>query len=194
MEPRDEAWDAVRNLGRDGRLVAVVGPSGVGKDSLIAALARARPTLVVARRAITRPPDPSEPFEALSEEAFEARRKLGGFVLHWRAHDLRYGIPTSVRDEVAAGRDVLVNLSRGMLGEARAVMPRLLVLSLHAPPGILARRLAGRGREDAAAIRARVAREGTPPPLGVRCVPIDNGRAIGDAVDQALAALGERPG
>ena len=73
--------DGVRAPGREGRLAAV-GPSGVGKDSLIAALVWARPALVVACRAITRPPDPSEPFEAPSEEAFEARRRTGGFALH----------------------------------------------------------------------------------------------------------------
>lgn len=194
MEPRNEAQDAMRDPGPSGRLVAVVGPSGVGKDSLIAALAQARPALVVARRAITRPPDPSEPFEGLSEEVFEARRQAGGFILHWRAHGFLYGIPENVRHEIAAGRDVLVNLSRGVLGEARAAMPSLLILSLHAQPEVLARRLADRGREDAAAIRARVAREGVAPPPGVPCVPIDNGGAIGDAVARALAALDERGG
>ena len=176
-----------------GRLVAVVGPSGVGKDSLIAALSRARPRLAVARRAITRPADSTEPFEPLSEEAFEVRLRAGSFVLHWRAHGLSYGIPAGVRDEVVAGRDVLVNLSRGALGEAGAAFPRLLVLSLHAPPEVLACRLAGRGREDAAAVRARVARTGTAVPAGLDCVRIDNGGPLDHAVAKALAALEGMP-
>ena len=37
-----------------GRLIGVVGPSGVGKDTVMAALAAARPGLHVVRRCITR--------------------------------------------------------------------------------------------------------------------------------------------
>lgn len=38
-----------------GRLFAVVGPSGAGKDTLIAAALAARPDLAIVRRVITRP-------------------------------------------------------------------------------------------------------------------------------------------
>ena len=76
-----------------------------------------------------------------------------------------------------------------MLDEAGAAFPRVLVLWLHAPPEMLSRRLAGRARKDAAAIRARVARQGMVMPLALECVRIANGGALADAVARALAAL-----
>ena len=51
--------------GVTGRLIAVVGPSGVGKDTLMEAMSRAEPRLALVRRVITRDP-------ALGGEAFEA--------------------------------------------------------------------------------------------------------------------------
>jgi len=93
-----------------GRLIAVVGPSGVGKDSLIEALCAARPGLLRARRVITRPPAKSEPFDAVSEAEFERMRATGRFALHWGAHDLHYGIPVETLTEVREGGAVIATL------------------------------------------------------------------------------------
>lgn len=174
-----------------GRLIAVVGPSGAGKDSLIAALMQARPDLHVARRAITRPADPSEPFEPVDDVEFDRRADAGEFALHWGAHGLRYGIPISAREAVQSGHDVVANLSRGVLTAAVAAFPALLVLTVTAPPEILARRLAGRGREDSAAVAARLSRLAADfaCPLGARCVEIDNAGPIDIALAHALEAL-----
>ena len=40
-----------------GRFIAVVGPSGVGKDSVMQGMAARDPRIVLARRVITRPSD-----------------------------------------------------------------------------------------------------------------------------------------
>ena len=88
-----------------GRLIAVVGPSGVGKDTVIAGLCAARPGLHRVRRAITREADAGgEDFEALSLAAFEAAEAAGAYALSWRAHGLAYGIPSGVREVLGAGR------------------------------------------------------------------------------------------
>ena len=174
-----------------GRLVAVVGPSGVGKDALIAGLREAGPALHVARRAITRVPSASEPFEPITAAEFARRRDAGLFALHWEAHGLSYGIPVDALHAARAGRQAVANLSRGVLGEAARVFPALLVLRVAAPPEMVARRLRGRGREDEAAVARRLARPSPPPPPGVRVVAIDNGGALGDAVAQALDALSQ---
>ena len=61
-----------------GRLVVVVGPSGVGKDTLIGALAEHCPEIVVARRVITRAAGAKgEDHDAVSEALFDARLALG---------------------------------------------------------------------------------------------------------------------
>ncbi len=149
-----------------GRLVAVVGPSGAGKDTLMAGARVALagdPRIRFVRRAITRPAEAGgEEHRALTEAAFEAERAAGGFALHWQAHGLRYGIPRDIEDDIAQGRVVVANLSRAVLAEADARYP-LLVLEITAPPDVLAARLAARGREDAADVAARLAREAAVP-------------------------------
>lgn len=171
-----------------GRLVAVVGPSGVGKDSVIGGLVAARPGIAWVRRAVTRPPSQSEPFESVAEAEFVRRRDAGAFCLHWRAHGLGYGVPATARDAVRAGRTMVVNLSRGVLADADALFPRLRVLSITARPDTLARRLAARGREGEAAIAARLSRRVALPP-GLDVAEIPNDGTLGDAVARACAAL-----
>jgi len=175
-----------------GRLIAVVGPSGVGKDSVIAGLAAARPELHVVRRVITRPAGAGgEEFEPVTEAEFERRRVAGAFALHWRAHGHAYAIPADVDDALAAGRDVLANLSRRVLPRAAARFDRLRVLALTADPARLAERLAGRGRESAAEIAARMAREAPPRdlPADVPVIRLANDGPLEATVAAALAAL-----
>ncbi|TNF62780.1 MAG: phosphonate metabolism protein/1,5-bisphosphokinase (PRPP-forming) PhnN, partial [Rhodobacteraceae bacterium] len=125
-----------------GRLIAVVGPSGVGKDSVMSGIAAACPAIGVVRRTITRPADlGGEAFDAVSDETFETMRAAGAFCLSWSAHGLSYGLPIALAARVAAGGEVLANLSRGVLAEAAAAFPGLIVLELTASPDILARRL-----------------------------------------------------
>jgi ribose 1,5-bisphosphokinase len=173
-----------------GRLIAVVGPSGVGKDSVIAALCAARPGLRAVRRVITRPPGlGGEAFEAVDRATFEARRAAGDFALAWGAHGLFYGIPAGVAADLARGGDLLANLSRAVLTEAAARFPGLVVLQLTARPDVLAARLGGRGRETGADIAARLARPGAPIPPGLPVVTVSNDGPIGRTVAAALAAL-----
>ncbi|MEM8849575.1 MAG: phosphonate metabolism protein/1,5-bisphosphokinase (PRPP-forming) PhnN [Pseudomonadota bacterium] len=174
------------------RLAAIVGPSGVGKDSLIAGLAAADARLRPLRRVITRPADDTEPFVSASNAQFDAQLAEGAFLLHWGAHGLRYGVPRAELVALAPDQTGLVNLSRSVLGQAAASVPSLLVLSVTAPPHVLARRLAGRGRETGQQIAARLDRPRPAPPPGVVVVPIDNGGSLDQAVGSALAALAER--
>ena len=68
-----------------GRLFVVVGPSGAGKDTLLAGAVAAEPRLHWARRVITRPSSAGgEPFEGVDETEFAARLGRGEFALHWQ--------------------------------------------------------------------------------------------------------------
>lgn len=172
-------------------LIAVVGPSGAGKDTLMAgaraALARDTRFRFV-RRAITRPAEAGgEDHEAFTEADFMARRAAGGFALSWEAHGLHYGIPRDIEADMAARRVVIANLSRAVLPEANALY-RLRVLNISAPIGVLAARLAARGRESAADIAARLAREVVLPD-GLDIETVLNDADVAEGVARVLAAI-----
>jgi len=173
-----------------GRLIGVVGPSGVGKDSVMGALAAAEPRLGLVRRVITRAPGlGGEDYEPVSDTAFDQLRDAGAFCLHWQAHGLSYGIPAQTRAEVAAGAHLLVNLSRAVLPKAEATFARFSVLNITSTPQTLAARLAARGRESAADIHARLNRQPAALPSDLHILTIANDGPLGQTVTQALDAL-----
>lgn len=142
-------------------LVLVVGPSGAGKDTLLdfarAALAGEERIRFV-RRVITRPVEAGgEPHEPVTEAEFARREAAGGFAIVWRAHGLRYGIPADISLDIDAGRVVVANISRALVADA-ATRFTARVIEITAPPDLLARRLAARGREDAVDVARRLSR------------------------------------
>lgn len=173
-----------------GRFIAVVGPSGVGKDSVMDALCRAIPDMVRCRRVITRAPEAGgEDYEPVDEDTFHMRAKRGDFALWWQAHDLFYGVPNDVHTHLKRGCDVVANLSRSKLTEAQAIFPHFQVLSLTASPAVLEDRLAGRGRETAREREKRLARASLPLPDGLAVIEIDNSGALDRSVAAARDAL-----
>ena len=173
-----------------GRLVAVVGPSGAGKDTLIDGARAARPDLATVRWVIPRAAAAGgEDFEGVSAEEFGRRRAAGEFAVSWQAHGLSYGIPNAEVEPLFAGRDVVFNGSRAALETARAVFPDLRVILVTAPPEVLAARLASRGRETEADIAARLGRASFDLPQGIKAVTVLNDGAVETGVARFLAAL-----
>ena len=174
-----------------GRLIAVVGPSGVGKDSVMEGMVRACPDLMLVQRVITREAGAGgEDFEHVSEAEFQDRVHDGAFALHWQAHGLFYGVPREITAALSSGTSLLVNLSRAVLPEAQMLFPGFCVLHLTAPREVLAQRLADRGRESADVIDLRLERAGFELPEGLRqVIEIANTGMIDETVEQALSAL-----
>lgn len=145
-----------------GTLILVAGPSGAGKDTLIQGAKRTLEDrgFRFPRRCITRPADPTgENHVPVSEAEYERMVVSGGFCLHWRAHDLCYGLPAELDDALAQGAHVVVNVSRAVIEEARSRLAPVRVVLVEAAPELLARRLAARGRETAGQQRRRLDRE-----------------------------------
>ncbi len=168
-------------------IFAVVGPSGAGKDTLIAGAMRRRPDLRLVRRVITRPAEAGgEDFEGVSEAEFLRRRDAGAFALHWQAHGLSYGIPG---DQLAGGDDVIFNGSRAALPAALVTFPELRVILVTAPADLLAARLASRGREVETDILARLKRAGSDLPEGISASEVINDGTPDEGIARLLAAL-----
>jgi len=145
-----------------GCLVLVVGPSGAGKDTLIR-LARAAladdPRYVFPRRLVTRPPSADEDNDEIDEAAFAEGCAAARFTLSWRAHGLGYALPAEAGRLAADGHVVICNVSRRVVAEARRTCRRVSVVEVTAPPEILARRIAARGRSQDGDLAARLTRE-----------------------------------
>lgn len=173
-----------------GHLVAVVGPSGSGKDTLLSALVRARPAVHRAKRTITRPPAAeTEAFESVTSPQFDALLRDGRFAFHWQAHGLSYGIRHTELAPLAHGRTVVFNGSRKALAGIAERHPGLRIIAIRVSPDILAARLAARGRESAADIARRLERAAFELPDGLEAQAIWNNGTPEEALTRLLAAL-----
>lgn len=174
-----------------GMLVLVAGPSGAGKSTLLAASRAALagdPRYIFIRRAVTRPAGQgAEDDDFVADAEFEKRCKAGGFALHWRAQGVRYGVPSDVELHLAAGRIVVVKVSRIVIADAVARFP-ISVIEITAPADLLARRLAARGRGDAVDAARRLSRT-TELPLPVEREIMVNDGTVEQGTKRLLAAL-----
>ncbi|TYB86651.1 phosphonate metabolism protein/1,5-bisphosphokinase (PRPP-forming) PhnN [Oceaniovalibus sp. ACAM 378] len=173
-----------------GRFIAVVGPSGVGKDSVMQGIAARDPRIVLARRVITRPGDAGgEDFDGVTVAEFQALEDAHAFALSWEAHGLHYAIPAAIKTHLQDGRDVLANLSRAALILAKDRFARFEVINLTADHDVLAARLAARGRETDKQIAGRLDRAAARLPDGIEALHLDNSGPLEQTVQAALDRL-----
>ncbi|NLS01837.1 phosphonate metabolism protein/1,5-bisphosphokinase (PRPP-forming) PhnN [Rhizobium sp. P32RR-XVIII] len=178
-----------------GIMVVVVGPSGAGKDTLMALAAKhfsGRAEVHFVRRVITRDGGAGgEDHLSVSDAGFASMEQSGSFAVWWEAHGLKYGIPAEVSVALGKGHLVIANGSRSALHHFKAVFPRLKVINVTARPDVLAARLETRGRETHEDIMARLARG----PLTVRgdynVTELDNSGSLEEAERKILDVINE---
>jgi ribose 1,5-bisphosphokinase len=144
-----------------GRLVLVVGPSGAGKDTLLG-LAKAAcaddGNMVFPRRAITREASASEENEEVGIGAFQEALTRGEYAMHWEAHGHCYALSRGIDDEIRAGRTIVANVSRTVIGAMRRAYADVVVVLITAPPNVLAERIAMRARSSDGTVENRLHR------------------------------------
>jgi ribose 1,5-bisphosphokinase len=144
-----------------GRLVLVVGPSGAGKDMLLAlaraACARER-GVVFPRRVVTRQASSAEDNAELSPQNFQQALARGDFAVHWQAHGHCYALPRAIDDDIRAGCTVVANVARTVVQAMRRAYADVTVVAVTAPSDILAARLAARARSSDGELTERLRR------------------------------------
>ena len=136
-----------------GLVFLVVGPSGAGKDSLIAGAkvfctAHSSDKFIFPKRIVTRAQNAFEDHDTLSFEEFAKVKQAGAFALSWEAHGLCYGLPTSLDHAVANGQHAILNVSRSIIPLVRQRYKNVRVIFICARDEVLAKRLASRGRDS----------------------------------------------
>lgn len=147
---------------RRGKLLVVSGPSGVGKTSVVNALA-AEADFHFSVSMTTRPPRPSEvpgvDYHFVTRQQFEAAIAKGS-LLEWAEYGGNlYGTPRDpVIAHLEAGENVLLDIENDGAGQIKRSYPDAILVFL-VPPTLaeLESRLRNRGDTDDTEIRRRLA-------------------------------------
>ncbi len=142
-------------LGGPPRVIVIVGPSGVGKGTVVRALLDRYPEIWLSVSATTRPPRPGEVDGVhyyFVEPAEFDRLVDAGEMLEWaQVYGMhKYGtMRRAVREHLEQGRPVLLELDLAGARQVRRTLPEAITVFL-APPSFdeLSRRLHGRGTEQ----------------------------------------------
>jgi len=174
-------------------LIYVVGPSGVGKDTLLAWLRANLPGHLPAhwaQRTIDRPTVPDgEAHESVTPDAFKSLLAAQSFALHWQANGHQYGIRHAQLSAVSH-QLVFVNGSREHLPLAAQAFAGMTILHITADKEILKQRLLLRNRESLAEIALRLNRLiALVPPAGCGFFEIQNNDSLQASGEQLLQAV-----
>jgi guanylate kinase len=142
-------------------LVVVSGPSGVGKSTIVAQLARAHPQVIPIVTATTRARRPNEidkvHYHFLDALEFERLRDAGELLECATVHGHWYGTPVQqVRGILAAGRDAILTIDPQGARTVRQLVPDALLIFVM-PPSLedLDDRLLKRGSESSESLAVR---------------------------------------
>ncbi len=145
-----------------GSLFIIAAPSGGGKTSLVNALLKHDPRLVLSISHTTRPARPGEldgqHYHFVTEPEYEQMVKNGDFMEHAQVFDYYYGTNRkSVALQLEQGFDVILEIDWQGARQVRTVFPDCCLVFI-IPPSLddLRKRLTGRGQDSAKVIQRRM--------------------------------------
>lgn len=186
-------------------VVVLSGPSGVGKDSVLAAALARDDRLARVVTAKTRAPRPGEVDGVhhlfLSVEQFDDLLARGGLLEHAEVYGHYSGVPRDqVEQLLGEGKTVVLRTDVQGARTLRAKIPEALLVFLTVPGvDVLERRMRARGGDDEAAMRRRlaVAREEMDEAVRFDHVIVNREGGLEAAADELLAVIDQeraRPG
>jgi guanylate kinase len=146
-----------------GKLLAVSGPSGVGKGTIVKTIIKRREDVVESVSCTTRAPRPGEgdgrEFFFLSHEEFSRRIQEDDFLEYDEHFGNYYGTPKSFVRETLKHKSVIMEIDVVGALHAKKTFPECILVMV-APPSLdeLKRRLKGRNSETDEQIEDRLAR------------------------------------
>jgi guanylate kinase len=151
-----------RSDAAEARLTVLSGPSGVGKDAVLAAVRRRHPDVWVSTSVTTRAPRPTETdgieYHFVSRDRMADLIDAGELLEHADYAGNLYGTPRRpVLERLTEGRPAFLVIELQGMRQVRKLMPDAQFVFL-APPSFeeLERRLVGRGTEPAEVVRQRL--------------------------------------
>ena len=144
-------------------LMAVSGPSGVGKGTIVKTLIQRRKDVVESVSCTTRLPREGEVdgkhYFFLTREEFEKRIQENGFLEYDEHFGNLYGTPRAFVEETLKTKSIIMEIEVVGALLAKKQFPQM-VLVMVVPPSVeeLKRRLVGRGSESEEEVQNRLAR------------------------------------
>lgn len=146
-----------------GTLFIVAAPSGAGKSSVVNAAIARDPNIALSISFTSRAPRPgerhSEHYHFVDRATFEQMIEAGEFFEHALVHgDWKGTAKQSVEPQLAAGRDVLLEIDWQGARQVRAQMPGAISIFILPPStAALDQRMRSRGQDSDDVIRQRLA-------------------------------------
>ena len=174
----------------DPLILIVSGPGGVGKGTIVDALLRRDPTLLLSRSWTTREQRPGEHDEAYvftTRDAFEKHREHDGFLEWTEFLGNYYGTPVP---DIRKGRDIVLEIEVDGAQQVKVRHPESVLIFILPPSrDEQRRRLVGRGDPDHKVLeRLRKAEEEEPVGLALADYSFVNDD-LDQTVDEMLALI-----
>lgn len=184
-------------------LVVLTGPSGVGKDTLLAHLKSQERPYHISVNATTREPRTGEvdgtDYYFVSKEEFQRMLDDGELLEHAVVYGQEKGVPKApIREALVSGRDVVMRTDIQGARTVKRLVPSAITIFLAAPSGAeLRRRVKKRGGDSDEQVRVRrETAEGEMAAAGEfdHTVVNDDVARAADEIEAIMSRERERPG